>query len=99
MPVISGDGDANFVHWWIGQKQRNGYRTLSMNAAPSISQAALWVALAILQHRQVPKYMKMSASTITNDTVEQFAGLKPGTAVAPEFSADWVSRNLLTQKH
>jgi len=44
MPVISGDGDANFVHWWIEQKERSGYKTLSMNAAPSISEAALWVA-------------------------------------------------------
>ncbi len=99
MPVISGDGDANFVHWWIEQKLKHGYTTLSMNAAPSISQAALWVAIAILNRQPVPKYMKMSASTITNDTVEQFSGLKPGTAVAPGYPADWVRRNLLSQKH
>ena len=99
MPVISGDGDANFVHWWIEQKHKNGYKTLSMNAAPSISQAAFWVALEIMNHHKVPKYMKMSASTVTNDTVEQFAGLKPGTAVASSYSADWVRRNLLTQKN
>jgi len=99
MPVISGDGDANFVHWWIAQKRKNGYRTLSMNAAPSISQAALWVALEIVNHRKVPKYMKMSASTVTNETVEQFSGLKPGTAVASSYSADWVRHNLLTQKN
>jgi ribose transport system substrate-binding protein len=99
MPVISGDGDANFIHWWIEQKQKNNYKTLSMNVAPSISQAALWVALDILNHQKVPKYMKMSAFTVTNNTVEQFAGLKPGTAVAPSYSADWVRRNLLTQKN
>jgi ribose transport system substrate-binding protein len=99
MPVISGDGDANFIHWWIQQKQKSGYRTLSMNAAPSISQAALWVALEIANHHKVPKYMKMSASTVTNETVEQYAGLKPGTAVASEYSADWVRRNLLSQKN
>jgi ribose transport system substrate-binding protein len=97
MPVISGDGDANFIHWWIQQKQKNGYKTLSMNAAPSISEAALWVALEIVNHRKVPKYMKMSASTVTNDTVERFSGLKPGTAVASNYSADWVRRNLLSQ--
>lgn len=99
MPVISGDGDANFVHWWIQRKQKDGYKTLSMNAAPSISQAALWVALEIVNGRKVPKYMKMSASTVTNDTVEQFSGLKPGTAVASEYSAEWVRRNLLNQKN
>jgi ribose transport system substrate-binding protein len=99
MPVISGDGDANFVHWWIGQKKKNGYKTLSMNTAPSISQAALWVALEIVNHRKVPKYMKMSATTLTNDTVEQYSGLKPGTAVASEYSAQWVRRNLLSQKN
>ncbi len=99
MPVISGDGDANFVHWWIQQKHKNGYKTLSMNAAPSISEAAFWVALEITNHHKVPKYMKMSASTVTNNTVEQFAGLKPGTAVASSYSADWVRRNLLTQKN
>lgn len=99
MPVISGDGDANFVHWWIQQKNKNGYKTLSMNAAPSISEAAFWVALEIMNYHKVPKYMKMSASTVTNDTVEQFAGLKPGTAVASSYSADWVRRNLLTQKN
>jgi ribose transport system substrate-binding protein len=99
MPVISGDGDANFVHWWIQQKQKSGYKTLSMNAAPSISQAALWVALEIVNRHKVPKYMKMSASTVTNDTVEQYSGLKPGTAVAAEYSADWVRGNLLNQKN
>jgi ribose transport system substrate-binding protein len=99
MPVISGDGDANFIHWWIEQKQKNGYKTLSMNAAPSISQTALWVALEIMNHHTVPKYMKMSASTVTNDTVGQFSGLKPGTAVASGYSADWVRHNLLTQKN
>jgi len=99
MPAISGDGDANFIHWWIQRKQDNGYKTLSMNAAPSISQAALWVALEIANHHKVPKYMKMSASTVTNDTVEQFSGLKPGTAVASEYSAEWVRRNLLNQKN
>jgi ribose transport system substrate-binding protein len=99
MPVISGDGDANFIHWWIEQKRKNGYKTLSMNAAPSVSQAALWVALEILDHHKVPKYMKMSASTVTSDTVEQFSALKPGTAVAASYSADWVRHNLLTQKN
>jgi len=99
MPVISGDGDANFVHWWIQQKQKSGYKTLSMNAAPSISQAALWVALEIVNHHKVPKYMKMSASTVTDDTVERYSGLKPGTAVASEYSADWVRSNLLNQKN
>jgi hypothetical protein len=97
--VISGDGDANFVHWWIQQRQKSGYRTLSMNAAPSISQAALWVALEITNHHKVPKYMKMSASTVTNDTVEQYAGLKPGTAVAADYSPAWVRSNLLNQKN
>ncbi len=99
MPVISGDGDANFVHWWIQRKQKSGYKTLSMNAAPSISQAAFWVALEIVSGRKVPKYMKMSASTVTNNTVENFSGLKPGTAVASEYSAEWVRRNLLNQKN
>jgi len=99
MPVISGDGDANFVHWWIEQKERSGYKTLSMNAAPSISEAALWVAIEIMNHRKVPKYMKMTASTVTNDTVEQYSGLKPGTAVASSYSADWVRRHLLSQKN
>ena len=99
MPVISGDGDANFIHWWIQQKQRNGYTTLSMNAAPSVSQAALWVALEILNHHKVPKYMKMSASTVTSDTVKQYSALKPGTAVAASYSADWVRQNLLTQNN
>jgi len=66
---------------------------------PSISQAALWVAVEIVNRRKVPKYMKMSASTVTNDTVERYSGLKPGTAVASEYSADWVRRNLLSQKN
>jgi hypothetical protein len=52
-----------------------------------------------MNHHKVPKYMKMSASTVTNDTVEQFSGLRPGTAVASSYSADWVRRNLLTQKN
>ena len=97
MPVIGGDGDASFIHWWIEQQKKNGYTTLSMNTAPSISQAALWVALAILRGEKVPKEMKMSVFTVTNDNVAKFADLKPGTVVAPDFSQEWVETNLLKQ--
>jgi ribose transport system substrate-binding protein len=99
MPIIGGDGDANFIHWWIEQKKKNGYQTLSLNTAPSISQVALWVAIAILEGKKVPKDMKMPVQTVTNDTVENFADLKPGTVVAPDYSAEWVDKNLLNQEN
>ena len=69
-------------------------RVLSM-----VGDRALWVALEIVNGRKVPKYMKMSATTVTNETVEQYSGLKPGTAVASSYSAQWVRRNLLNQKN
>ncbi|MGH7122719.1 MAG: ABC transporter substrate-binding protein [Acetobacteraceae bacterium] len=97
MPVISGDGDASFLHWWIKQRQKNGYSTISMNSAPGISQAAFWVALDVLDGKKVPKNMLMSVYTVTDSNLAQYANMKPGTIVSPVYTREWVEQHLLSQ--
>ena len=53
-PIIVGDNSAEFIQWWIEQKEKNGYETISMRAAPSCGSAALWTAINILNGEDVP---------------------------------------------
>lgn len=99
MPVIAGDGDASFLHWWMEQRQKNGYSTISLNSAPGISQAAFWVALDVLDGKKVPKNMLMSVYTVTDSNLSQYANLKPGSIVSPVYTQAWVQDHLLSQGH
>ncbi|MGH7188731.1 MAG: ABC transporter substrate-binding protein [Acetobacteraceae bacterium] len=99
MPVIAGDGDASFLHWWMERHKKTGYSTISMNSAPGISQAAFWVALDVLDGEKVPKSMLMSVYTVTDANLAQYANMKPGTIVSPAYTREWVEQHLLSQGH
>lgn len=94
-PVIIGGNRAEFIHWWIQQKKANGYETISLGSTPGIGAAALWTAVNILQGNDVPKKMSLNCFLVTQDTVEQFADMKPGTVISPVFTNDYVKENII----
>lgn len=94
-PVIVGDNSAEFIQWWIAQRNENGYKTTSAGSTPSISSAAFWVALYILNGCEVPTKMMVPFYTVSNDTVDLFVDLKPGTIVSPAYSREYVVQNVI----
>lgn len=94
-PIIVGDNSAEFIQWWIEQKEKNGYETISMRAAPSCGSAALWTAINILNGEDVPMEMILNLVTITNDNVDDYADLEAGTIAAPLFTNDIVMNEII----
>jgi len=94
MPIIIGDNSAEFINWWIEHKSE-GYETFSICSAPGVGGAAFWVALDILNGVPTPQEMSLTVTGITQDTVENYADLKPGTLASPVFTNDWVMKNLI----
>lgn len=98
MPIIEGGASSNFLKWWWDQYQKNGYKTISDNTAPSIGAAAFWLALEILKGAKAPKTLYMPLSFITEGELKNYINLPPGYIVSPEYTDEWVRENLLKAK-
>jgi ribose transport system substrate-binding protein len=95
MPVIIGDNSSEFIQWWLEKKEQDGYVTASQGSTPSISSAALWVSLYILNGCEVPKKMGCKYFEVNQDNVEEYSDLAPGTIVSPVYSRDYVLENVI----
>ncbi len=99
MPVIEGGGDnSNFINWWIAQRDKYGYSTISVGSTPGIGGAAFWLALYIAQGDKVPQSITMPYARVTNENLDDYAHMKPGEVISPTYSEDWVKQNILGQK-
>ncbi|HAX99554.1 MAG TPA: sugar ABC transporter substrate-binding protein [Candidatus Atribacteria bacterium] len=95
LPIIVGDGSAEFINWWIQKKKEIGYETYSINSTPGIGGAAFWVALNILNGVDVPMELKCTFAEVYQDEVEQYADMKPGTIISPKFTNEYVIENII----
>ncbi len=98
MPVIEGGGSTDFIKWWNEQHQKDGYSTISMNTTPGIGSAAFYLALDIVHGANPPKKMIMPVATVTDADLAQYAKLPSGMIVSPNYTDDWVEKNLLGKK-
>ena len=98
MPIITGGGSSNFIHWWAAEHKKNGYTTISMNTTPGIGGAAFWLTYDIVKGAKPAKTMIMPVATVTQDNLAQYANMKPGLIVSPSYSEKWVKEHLLNQK-
>ncbi|MGI5919427.1 MAG: ABC transporter substrate-binding protein [Christensenellales bacterium] len=94
-PVIIGDNSAEFIQWWLQKKASEGYETASQGSTPSISSAALWVSLYILNGCEVPTKMMCQYYKTDQSNVEEFADLTPGTIVSPSFTREYVVEKVI----
>jgi len=92
MPVIIGDNTAEFINWWSAQ---DNYETMSQGSTPGCGGAAFWVALNILNGYEVPEAMMLGIPHITKDNLSDYAGMKAGTFVSPDFSNEYVIENII----
>ncbi len=94
-PIIVGDNSSEFNNWWRTQRDTNGYDTIGMRAAPSCGSAAFWTALNIVNGTEVPKKMMLKLVTLHNEDLDQYKDMKPGTIVAPDFTNDFVVKEII----
>jgi ribose transport system substrate-binding protein len=95
MPLIEGGGSSNFILWWMKQNEKNGFSTVSMNTTPGIGGAAFWLSYKIAKGAEVPKELVMPVATVTQENLKDYADIKPGIIVSPNYSEQWVEQNLL----
>ncbi|MBW0000847.1 MAG: ABC transporter substrate-binding protein [Verrucomicrobia bacterium] len=98
LPIVQGGGSSNFLKWWGEQYNKNQYQTVSANTAPGIGGAALWLAIDILNGKDVPKVIKMPGASVTVENLAQYAGMPPGQIVSPTYTQEWVDQNLVQKK-
>jgi ribose transport system substrate-binding protein len=102
VPVIIGSNRAEFINWWIDEKAKNGYETISLGSEPSIGAVAFWLMIHILQGDKVPDMIttpfERPLVAVTNATVDKFKGVQPGTVIAQTYTDQYVVDNILNKK-
>jgi ribose transport system substrate-binding protein len=102
VPIVVGNNRAEFILWWIDEKAKNGYETISLGSEPSIGVVAFWLSIHILQGDKVPEMKAqpylLPLVAVTNETVEQFKDIKPGTVIAQQYDDQWVKNNILNKQ-
>ena len=90
------------MRWWIDEKAKSGYQTISLGSEPSIGAISFWLMIHILQGDKVPEMMtsayELPLVAVTNDTVDQFKDIQPGTAIAQTYTDKWVVDNIINKK-
>ena len=96
IPLVVGYNRAEFIDWWIKAKAESGYETISVGSEPSISSFAFWAALHILEGDEVPLELNLPAVAVTNETVDLYADMEPGTVVAQDYNEEF-TMNILAE--
>ena len=99
VPVIVGSNRAEFIRWWIDEKAKDGYQTISLGSEPSIGAISFWLMIHILQGDKVPEMIQhpyeLPLVAVTSDTVDKFKDIQPGTVIAQTYTDQWVVDNIL----
>jgi len=95
IPVVIGGNRAEFIKWWVEEKSKNGYETISLGTEPSIGAVAFWVAYHILAGDNVPKVIKLPLVALKNDSVDIYKDIQPGTVLAQKYDQDFVLKTIL----
>jgi len=102
VPLIVGSNRAEFILWWIDEKAKSDYDTISLGSEPSIGAITFWLAIHILQGDKVPEMIKhpleLPLVAVTNDNVDQFKDVQPGTVIAQTYTDQWVVEHVLNAK-
>ena len=102
VPLVIGNNRAEFILWWIDEKAKNGYQTISLGSEPSIGAIAFWLSIHILRGEKVPEMKAhpylLPLVAVTNDTLDQFKDIQPGTVIAQAYDDKWVKDNILNKQ-
>jgi ribose transport system substrate-binding protein len=102
VPLVLGNNRAEFIRWWIEEKAKNGYETISLGSEPSIGAIAFWLSIDILRGDKVPEMKahpyQLPLVAVDNDTVDRFKDIRPGTVIAQQYDEQWVKDNILNKQ-
>lgn len=98
VPKILANGSAEFVKWWYEENKKNGYTTWGECSTPGIGSVAVWLSIALANGENVPKDMIMPFAEISQQDLQKYQSMQPGTIVSPDYSKEWVYQNLLNKK-
>ena len=93
LPVIGGDNRGYFLKWWANEAPE-GYDTVSVSSNPWDGATGLYVAVDILDGKDVPKEMIHPFGIVTKDEVKDYADVADEAICCPTFDRDWVRENL-----
>ncbi|MBV9274782.1 MAG: ABC transporter substrate-binding protein [Verrucomicrobia bacterium] len=102
VPLVIGNNRAEFIRWWADEKAKNGYETISLGSEPSIGAIAFWLSIHILRGEKVPEMKEhpylLPLVAVTNDTLDQFKDIQPGTVIAQAYDDQWVKDHILNKQ-
>ena len=76
---------------WKEMKDKNGYETISLSIAPGASTIAFWMALEILEGREIPKEIRLLPYVVTEDKLDSALANTPKGGVATiVYPRNWV---------
>ena len=93
LPIIGGDNRGYFLKWWANEAPE-GYDTVSVSSNPWDGATGLYVAVDILDGKDVPKEMIHPFGIVTKDEVKDYADVADEAICCPTFDWDWVREKL-----
>ena len=93
LPIIGGDNRGYFLKWWANEAPE-GYDTVSVSSNPWDGATGLYVAVDILDGKDVPKEMIHPFGIVTKDEVKDYADVADEAICCPTFDRDWVREKL-----
>lgn len=93
LPIIGGDNRGYFLKWWALEAPE-GYDTVSVSSNPWDGASGLYVAVDILDGKDVPKEMIHPFGIVTKDDVMDYTDVADEVIACPTYDRDWVRENL-----
>lgn len=93
LPVIGGDNRGYFLKWWANEAPKD-YDTVSVSSNPWDGASGLYVAVDILEGKDVPKEMTHPFGVVTRDEVKNYADVPDEAICCPTYDRNWVRENL-----
>lgn len=97
LPVIGGDNRGYFLKWWANDAPKD-YNTVSISSNPWDGASAVYVAVDILEGKDVPKEMTHPYGVVTKDDVANYKTVADEAIACPTFDREWVRKNLYKAK-
>lgn len=93
LPIIGGDNRGYFLKWWALEAP-DGYDTVSVSSNPWDGASGLYVAVDILDGKDVPKQMTHPFGIVTKDEVMDYTDVADEVIACPTYDRNWVRENL-----
>jgi len=85
------------LKWWAEQLAKGAYPSESSSTTPSVSTAAFWLAVDVVNGAKVKHDLKMDLLTITPADLPSYKDVAVDSVATKSYDDAWVKANLLNQ--